>query len=195
MTNPPAGLRERRRIETRRTIAEAALALFATHGYEATTLDAIAAAAGISRRTFFHYFKSKDDILLSLQDGLGEAICAALTRSDPGETPLAAARRAITTVAGGYSQDMLQRIDPIMRRSEAVQARKNASYINEETMLLAGLQQLWPERSGLELRLVASESIAAARIALDTWTAEGGARPLPAVLTEAFQALEAMHRP
>jgi hypothetical protein len=43
------------------------LKLFVANGYEATTLEAVAAAAGISRRTFFHYFKSKEELLLAWQ--------------------------------------------------------------------------------------------------------------------------------
>jgi AcrR family transcriptional regulator len=78
------GLRERKRQETLERITAAGLKLFAAQGYEATTLDAIAAEAGISRRTFFHYFKSKDDILISMQSGLGKQLAAELARRKPG---------------------------------------------------------------------------------------------------------------
>ncbi|WP_167350122.1 TetR/AcrR family transcriptional regulator [Bradyrhizobium viridifuturi] len=66
-TRTPAkeGLRERNRRQTLQRIADAGMELFLANGFEATTLDEIAAAAGISRRTFFYYFKSKDDILLA----------------------------------------------------------------------------------------------------------------------------------
>ena len=53
----PVGPRERKRQQTLARIAEAGLKLFIENGYEATTLDAIAAAAGISRRTFFLLFE------------------------------------------------------------------------------------------------------------------------------------------
>ena len=71
MENSPKeeGLRERKRRETLRRIAEQGLKLFLTNGFEATTLDQIAEAAGISRRTFFYYFKSKEDILMAWQGG------------------------------------------------------------------------------------------------------------------------------
>ncbi len=59
-------------------ITDAGMRLFMARGYEATTLDAIAAEAGIARRTFFSYFKSKDDILMSLQSGMGDMIADAL---------------------------------------------------------------------------------------------------------------------
>ena len=66
----PEGWRERKRRETLQRIAEMGLKLFIANGYEATTLEAIAAASGISARTFFYYFKSKEDILLAVFDRL-----------------------------------------------------------------------------------------------------------------------------
>ena len=53
------GLRERKKRETLQRITETGLKLFVENGYEATTLEAIAAEASIARRTFFYYFKSK----------------------------------------------------------------------------------------------------------------------------------------
>jgi mycofactocin system transcriptional regulator len=52
----------RRRVTSREELEETAFALFAEHGFEATTVGEIAAAAGIGRRTFFRYFPSKNDI-------------------------------------------------------------------------------------------------------------------------------------
>src|SRR5829696_3259461 len=65
--SPPSkeGTRERKQRETRFRIAESGLRLFMENGYDGTTVEAIAQAAGISRRTFFAYFKSKDEILFA----------------------------------------------------------------------------------------------------------------------------------
>jgi mycofactocin system transcriptional regulator len=52
----------RRRVTSRAELEQTAFALFAARGFEATTVDEIAAAAGIGRRTFFRYFPSKNDI-------------------------------------------------------------------------------------------------------------------------------------
>src|SRR5215813_11104455 len=52
----------RRRVTSREELEETAFELFAAQGFEATTVDEIAAAAGIGRRTFFRYFPSKNDI-------------------------------------------------------------------------------------------------------------------------------------
>lgn len=55
---------ERNKLQTRLSLVRAAIRLFREGGYEATTVDAIASAAGCSRRTFFRYFGTKEDVLL-----------------------------------------------------------------------------------------------------------------------------------
>ncbi|MEN8675540.1 TetR family transcriptional regulator [Nocardioides sp.] len=57
------GLREERKRTTRRALEDAALRLFARDGYEATSAGAIAQAAGVTERTFFRYFATKDEVL------------------------------------------------------------------------------------------------------------------------------------
>ncbi len=58
----PAGHPGRKRVTSRAELEQAAFGLFAANGFEQTTVDEIAAAAGIGRRTFFRYFPSKNDI-------------------------------------------------------------------------------------------------------------------------------------
>src|ERR1700743_156025 len=96
----PNDLRDRKRQLTLDRIAEIGLKLFIAHGYEATTLDMIAAASGISRRTFFHYLKSKEDVLLAqasgnFLDGRGPP----LLKQSPQQSPLAAARHTFLALA------------------------------------------------------------------------------------------------
>ena len=186
------GLRERKRQETLRRITDAGVRLFTAHGYEATTLDQIAAEAGISRRTFFHYFKSKDEILLSMQRGLGESIAAGLARQPTDQPPLTALRKAMLEIVAPYTSEELLKPDRLMRASEAVQSRKQAGYILDEATVFATLRRLWPAEPELALRLVAMLAIGTSRVSLDAWSRDGGIRPLETYVVETFEMLESL---
>ncbi|WP_127089992.1 TetR/AcrR family transcriptional regulator [Aquabacter cavernae] len=189
---PGEGLRARKRRETLQRITDAGIGLFIEKGYEATTLDAIAEAAGISRRTFFYYFKSKDEILLSLQSGVGDMLVNALRDVPHEKRPLDAIREAILNVCALIPPDDMIAIDRLMRSSPAVQARKQASYVEQERALFAALRERWPE-PGREtgLRLVAMLAIGAMRLASETFHRDGGKRSFVELLHEAFDALAA----
>jgi AcrR family transcriptional regulator len=189
---PREGLRERKRRETLQRITDAGVRLFIEKGYETTTLDAIAAAAGISRRTFFYYFKSKDEILLSLQSSVGDMLVAALRDTPKDRQPLDAIRDAVVNVCALIPADDMIVIDRLMRSIEAVQARKQASYVQQEKALFAALKERWPapERE-TGLRLIAMLAIGTMRLSLDAFSREDGKRPIVDLLHEAFDALEA----
>ena len=63
----PPTLRARKKAETWSAIHEAAAALAVQHGVEGTTVEAVAAAAGVSPRTFFNYFPAKEDAVLGMR--------------------------------------------------------------------------------------------------------------------------------
>lgn len=101
-TPPPAApagvslpLPQRKRQLVRQEIARAAWLLFAERGYEDTTVDAIARAAGISRRSFFRYFSSKEDVVVGTSDALAEEVLAAFASRPKHEPPLVAIQRAL----------------------------------------------------------------------------------------------------
>jgi AcrR family transcriptional regulator len=91
-------LQERKQELVRSEIFNAAWRLFGERGYEATTVAEIAAAAGVSRRTFFRYFSSKEDVLVETSDDIAEEMLAALAERPADEPPLAAIEQALVPV-------------------------------------------------------------------------------------------------
>jgi AcrR family transcriptional regulator len=184
------GLRARKRRETRQRIAEAGLRLFLKDGFEATTLDAIAAAADISRRTFFHYFSSKEEVVNAFESSTDEAFRAAIAAEPLDEAPLDAVRNAFLKVIASYETKQAIAIDGLLRSTEALCARKQANYARKEQMLFEALSARWqdPERRA-SLRLVAMVGVGALRLAAETWSMEQGRRPLGDYLEEAFRGL------
>jgi len=94
----PTPLQLRKRHLVRQEIARAAWPLFAARGYERTTVSEVARAAGVSRRTFFRYFSSKEDVVVGTSDALAEDVLAAVAARPRHEPPLLAIRRALWPV-------------------------------------------------------------------------------------------------
>lgn len=95
---PRRSLRERKQALVRAEIGRVAWDLFARRGYEATTVAEVAEAAGVSRRTFFRYYASKEDVLVETTDELAEEFLDLVARRPAREAPLLAIHRALLTV-------------------------------------------------------------------------------------------------
>lgn len=186
----PEGLRERKRRQTRQRIAETGLGLFLAQGYEATTLDAIAQAAGISRRTFFAYFKSKEDVVTCWQEGAWADMREDLRRSSPTQSPLLAVRDMFLRHIARYTSAQTVAIDRLMRSSETLIARKTAFLLQQEQAIFEVMCELWPREPDRQvLGMVAMMSIGALRLSIDAWQQGASQRPMAAQVNEAFDAL------
>src|ERR1700684_311512 len=86
------GLRERKKARTRASLREHALRLFREQGYQATTVEQIAAAAEVSPSTFFRYFPTKEDVVI--QDDMDARLFAAFERQPAELSTIAAVRGA-----------------------------------------------------------------------------------------------------
>jgi AcrR family transcriptional regulator len=91
-------LRERTRRAVRAELTDVALDLFLRQGFEATTMEEIAAAAGTSRRSLFRYFASKEAIIFDNLQELGEQLADALAERPRAEDPWTSLRRAFELV-------------------------------------------------------------------------------------------------
>jgi AcrR family transcriptional regulator len=187
----PQGLRERKRRETSERIIEKGLKLFVKNGFEATTLDAIAEAAGISRRTFFYYFRSKEGILLAAHDsGFREALRPMMLDESVDQVPLDAVQKCLIKLASRYETKESVVFDRLMQSTEALRARKEAVFVETEQILLEAMCELWPSpgrRDGL--RLVAMVAMGTLRLALDKWKQNDAAHPLAYYLRQSFALL------
>ena len=130
---PPAAasLSARKQEVVRVALAEAAEALFLADGFEATTVEQIAQAAGVSRRTFFRYFESKEDVLADHAERFGECLYAALAARPHAEPPLVAIRNALVPAleAGIRDRDVLRYTIRLLRETNGLRrvllARRN----------------------------------------------------------------------
>ncbi|MEW2353649.1 TetR family transcriptional regulator [Spirillospora sp. NPDC029432] len=90
-----SGLRERTRRAVRAELAELALSLFVERGYEETTVEDIAAAAGLSKRSFFRYFPAKEDVVFGDVEDLADQVADAVRARPAGEAPWAVLRAVL----------------------------------------------------------------------------------------------------
>ena len=192
IANRTEGLRERKRQETRQRIAETGLRLFLANGYDNTTLDTITAEAGISRRTFFSYFKSKEDLLFIWQSSAWRAVWEDLLTASPDENPLDAVRDTFIRHLSHYANDEMRSIDRLLRSNESLRARKQAAYEEQEQALFVALCEVWrypQQRSAL--RMVAMACMGVVRLSLEIWSQQDSTnRPIADVLQEAFANLK-----
>ncbi|MCO6011145.1 TetR/AcrR family transcriptional regulator [Actinoallomurus purpureus] len=141
--------RERKKRRTRALIRETALELFASAGYDATTIKAIADAADVAPRTVTLHFPAKED-MLALDDPFGpESLATRLAARGDGETALAALRDwMITTIRAIEEGDpeearrfwRLRALRAqVIADDEALRGRTRASYVKAERVLAAAL--------------------------------------------------------
>ncbi|MFD8590565.1 TetR family transcriptional regulator [Streptomyces sp. NPDC059637] len=184
VSTPSVGLRERKKIKTRRAIRRAARLLFEQQGYEATTVEQIAEAAEISPSTFFRYFPAKEDVLLG--DGYEPLVEAALRDRPAGEPLAESVRQALLQqLRLQLAQDPEETLQ-FLRIAQRVPAVRNRM---AGTSAAAGrsLARVVAERAGrpaddLQTRLLVSAFLAAWHEALLDWAETGSHEELPDLL-------------
>lgn len=158
------GRRERKRRETRTRICDAAMSLFLQKSYAAVTVDEIAEAADISKRTFFGYFPAKEDVVTAWQEKFNEPLMAAILAGPDDETPFQALERAMLGTLLASATPQAFAVDALVRATPALAARAAQKYVLLEERVLAVLHARYPARSLLSLRLLSMIVIGALRI-------------------------------
>ncbi|CAN5394095.1 TetR family transcriptional regulator [soil metagenome] len=186
------GLRERRKRATRRSLEDAALRLFARDGFDATSIETIAAAADVSPRTFFRYFATKDEVLTPDREER-QARLRAEVRALAGSGPdaLETVARALASIAADFEAEreilllrrLAARTSPVLRGRLHDVVRSWQHTLTRALVEDAGVPTL-------EAEVAAEAGIALWQGAISRWLAdEGPERDLTAHLRASFAAL------
>ncbi|MBF4133171.1 MULTISPECIES: TetR family transcriptional regulator [Streptomyces] len=147
-SRPGPSLAQRKRQLVADELTEAALQLLALKGFDGVTVDEIVAAAGVSKRTFFRYFASKEDVVVQFLADMGTDMCAELASRPAGEPPSTALLRTVLvplTTCGDHSEKALPLVRLILR-TPALHAR----FLERQAQWREGLSTELARRLGLD---------------------------------------------
>lgn len=181
---------ERKRQLVRDELTEAALKLLALQGFEETTIDQMAAAAGVSRRTFFRYFQSKEDVIVEFLSDLGGQLGAYL-RDRPGlEPPHLAVQRSLRMFTDTLSAhpEKSRRLARIMFGTPALLGRYLERQVAWKATLTTELARRMATDPARDLRptIVVAVAFAAFDTALTRWVDGDADTALDALVEECF---------
>jgi AcrR family transcriptional regulator len=180
--------RQRKKNATRDRIRDSALRLFREQGYEATTVEQIAAAAGVSHMTFFRYFPAKEDVALS--DGYDPLIASQIAQT-PADWPVI--RRIREVLIEGLRQvydserDTMLAQNRLIVATPALRDRLWADQITTQQLILQALGT--DDRPSFQDRVTVAACLAAATTAILTWVENDGTPELPDLIEQAFDTL------
>ncbi len=133
------GLRGRKRVATHARIQADAMRLFFEHGFDATTLDEIATAADVSRRTLFHYFSSKEEIVFSAKADFPSILVEAVRRRPIDEPLLDMVENSLRDLAIHYQSAEARDLARLIHNTPALHAGDQAKYEKVERVLAGAL--------------------------------------------------------
>ncbi|HEY7396920.1 MAG TPA: TetR family transcriptional regulator [Gaiellaceae bacterium] len=118
------GLRETKKLNTRREIADQAMRLFVERGFDRVTVADVAEAAGVSQKTVFNYFPTKEDLFYDEVPEREAAIAGAIRGRESGESVLAALRRLQIGECSRLCSSEFATFARIIEESPALQAKE-----------------------------------------------------------------------
>ncbi|GAB2765241.1 TetR family transcriptional regulator [Terrabacter sp. 28] len=193
-TDDGCGLRERKKRETRRAINLAALDLVEEKGFASVTTDEIATRAGVSARTFFNYFPSKEAAVIGTTPEELEAYAASLEQATPGESPVDSLRRIIAEMLapGTIDKQLRAKRRRILLGEPSLAPALVGNNIRIENALTAALERRLGVAPGasLEPRLTVAVALAAVRACIEHQQ-QGGSGRLERNIDQAFDSIAA----
>lgn len=188
-----SSLRERKKQRTREALIDAALDLFERKGFEATTVEDIAAAADVSPRTFFRYFESKLDLIMARSGDTRHASLGTLIAARPeGEGLLEAVRSAVVDDLETQLRDssVVREFQVMMTTPTLRNLAREHFYEEEAEMVTAVAERLGVDAGDLTAHIATGVIASALWTTVTRWVADGAdVERLRPMLDEAFAVL------
>lgn len=192
MLEESLSLRERKKLKTRQAIRREAYRLIAEQGYENTTVDQIAAAAEVSPSTFFRYFPTKEDLVLT--DEYDPAMTAALLARPADEPFLRSCREALISLLRTlleHERDELLTRMRLVSEVPSLRARMHETANDPQRLYLdVLLRRSGAETPTLDMRLTAAAIGAATTEVVLHWADGGGEEDIADLVDHTFAVLE-----
>ncbi|MEU4514905.1 TetR/AcrR family transcriptional regulator [Nonomuraea wenchangensis] len=194
MSSTP-GLRERKKAETRQAVHEAALRLTLEHGLDHVTVEAIADAANISRRTFSNYFAGKEDALLYGDEQRLGTLVRRVRDMPPELTAWQALRSALEVLydeVGGGDRELLVRTRLAMRHPSLLARQLTVRVRLENELTEAVTGRALPD--GVRPEVITAAFLAALRVATQWWCAGTDERDFRELIDQALDQIAGRFR-
>src|SRR6266516_7284971 len=196
MKRDPLPVRERTRRAIRDELTQLAKDLFVEKGYDETTIDDLAAAAGMSKRTFFRYFASKEELVMGKYEILGEQLAEDLANR-PADEPLWTSLRQVfgriveyfeseARTATAVAMENIVRDHPTLNASYLERVSRMQELVLDEARTRTGRQDPADPRTAAIVGAAFSCLIAA----WTTWLTTNQARPFGDLLDQAMDAIQ-----
>jgi AcrR family transcriptional regulator len=191
---PNSRLRDITRRAMQAEISQTAMTLFVANGFEQTTVDQIAAEVGMSARSVFRYFPSKEDIVVGHLDYIGDEIAATLALRPSGEAPWVALRQAMQPHINHLTDNAATNlaVAAMLADTPALQPallNKRARWVNALVPNISKRISGPAASRDLRARAISSSALACLNIAVDEWARNRGKRPLTKLVDTAFAAV------
>lgn len=179
-------------------ITSVAMGLFLDQGFEQTTIDQIASTAGISRRSFFRYFGTKEDIVLGDLASQGVLMQEALEAVPLTVGPWQALQQAMHAIgAVGADPAITLKISKMMYETPSLRARSIEKHLHWQSLLVPNMRERLstqtnradPTADAIVAGAIVATAIACLDVAGEVWTRTGGTSNLSDLFEQAISGL------
>jgi AcrR family transcriptional regulator len=180
---------ERKRRALRVELSEAALPLVIERGFETTTMEDLATAAGVSRRTFFRYFSSKEDVVFAFLDQWAARLAADIVARPAAENPVVAVQQSFRKLTAAYRDRALVLVrlvgkTPALRQQERINREHLRSAVVNALAIRLGLDT----KHDMRPQILATIAFAPLDAAMLSWFGSRSSEEIGDLLDEALAA-------